>query len=189
MHMGLAEQGKLHALAAEHKLAMLYYREAIRMATSQGAPEVFFRHYLECLLESLERTGAWREVVVYCDRALEHHATLKPVDAEQAAFIRYDQAHLQQRRGAVLYKLGLNDAAREALQAAFSLARAGGFQLPLAEALYNWVVRGYRTDERRIVAEQERFQYFSVRPDTVDPSKAIRLPDTHLQSLQVPGQR
>jgi tetratricopeptide (TPR) repeat protein len=189
MHMGLAEQGKLHALAGEHSQAMIYYREAIRMATAQGAPEVFFRHYLECLIESLEHTGAWREVVVYCDRALEHLAGLTPADEEQAAFIRYDRANLEQRRGAVLYKLGMNDDARGALKTAIDLGRTGRFQLPLAETLYGWIVRGYRTDARRITAEQERFQYFSVRPETVDPAKAIRLPDTHLQALQVPGQR
>lgn len=185
LHMGLAEQGKVHALAGDHAKAMVYYREAIRMVTTQSAPEVFFRHYLECLLESLELMGAYKEVVGFCERAIQYHGTLKPVSDEQAAFMRYDLAHLHQRLGVIQYKQGLAQEARESFQKALNLARQGAFSLPLTDALYGWAVRGFRTDARRIAAEQERFAYFSVRRDTVDPKRAISLPETHLQALQL----
>src|SRR5215212_2230092 len=90
LHLGIAEQGKVHALKGDHGSALTHYREAIRMAVSSGAPEVFFRHYMECTLESLERMGSLREVLEYCDRAIAHYAELMPNSEEQRALIRAD---------------------------------------------------------------------------------------------------
>ena len=53
MHLGIAEAGKVHALAGRHPEALRHYREAIRLAVSSKAPEIFFRHYSQCVLESL----------------------------------------------------------------------------------------------------------------------------------------
>lgn len=169
LHLGFAERGKLHALAGDHREALVHYRAAIRMAVEQGAPEVFFRHYMECSLESLEMTGAYLEVLEYCDRALAHYAAHPPTHE----LAHRDLAHVHQRRGVCLFKLGEREPARLALSA--GLACAGG-PLPLASALLNWLRNGWHCDVARIVAEQRRHAYFTVRADQVDPSRARDLP-------------
>jgi tetratricopeptide (TPR) repeat protein len=169
LHLGFAERGKLHALAGDHREALIHYRAAIRMAVEQGAPEVFFRHYMECSLESLELTGAYVEVLEYCDRALAHYAAHPP----EHDVARRDLAHVHQRRGVCLFKLGEREAAREALGAALAV---GVGSLPLASALLNWLRSGWHCDAARIVAEQRRHTYFTVRADQVDPTRALDLP-------------
>ncbi|WVM91801.1 hypothetical protein ULG90_18100 [Halopseudomonas pachastrellae] len=42
LHLGIAEQGKVLALAGRHADALQHYQEALRMAVSSRAPEVFF---------------------------------------------------------------------------------------------------------------------------------------------------
>ena len=71
-HLQIAETGKLAALRGDHRTALGHYREAIRIAVGSGAPEVFFRHYLEATLESLELSEAFDDVLAYCDRAIAH---------------------------------------------------------------------------------------------------------------------
>lgn len=175
LHLGIAEQGKLHALRGEHGRALACYREAIRLAVGSGAPEVFFRHYMECTLESLERMGALAEVLAYTDRAIEHHAGLTPTSEEQRALIRADLVYIHQRRGVVLLKSGRVAEARAALEQALQLARAGSIRLDLAELLVGWIARGFHLEPQRILAEQEARRYFGVRRDTVDPGLAIAL--------------
>ena len=169
VHLGIAEQGKLHALAGEHQAALAHYREAMALAVRAGEPEVFFRHYLECTLESLELMGALDEVLAYCDRALEHYRAQPP--AHDVA-IR-DLAHIHQRRGIVLLKRGERAAARSDLAAC---ARLQPGAMPLAATLLRWVDTGLHFDTARILAEQHRCQFFSVRRDAVAPERAIPLP-------------
>lgn len=168
-HLGFAERGKLHALAGDHREALIHYRAAIRLAVEQGAPEVFFRHYMECSLESLELLGSLREVLDYCERALAHYAA-RPPEHELA---RRDLAHVHLRRGVCLLKLGERDAARVSLEAALA---SGGGALPLATALLQWLRAGWHVDAARVLAEQRRHDYFTVRADQVDPSRALELP-------------
>lgn len=186
LHLGLAEQGKLHALASEHDLALLYYREAMRRAVAAGAPEVFFRHYLECTLESLERAGSFAEVLDYCDRALAHHATLTPEDDTMAAVMASDQAHLHQRRGVALLRCGRADEARDALTQAKRIAATRKGRLPLTEQLLGWLARGFHVEPRRLESELARQGYFAVRPDTVKPDIAIKLSDQQIAALRSP---
>lgn len=51
LHAGVAEGGKLLALKGQHREALVCYREALRMARSVNAPQVFARHYLHCVLD------------------------------------------------------------------------------------------------------------------------------------------
>ena len=185
IHLGIAEQGKIYALAGDHKLALTYYREAIRMAVSSGAPEVFFRHYMECTLESLERMGSLPEVVAYADRALAHYAGLTPSSAEQRALIRADLMSIHQRRGAVLLKMGRVEESRAALDRAISLAREAGASLPLSQTLLGWIARGFHVEPHRVLMEQDKARYFSVRPDTVDRALAITLPKEHAALMRM----
>ena len=65
MHLALAESGREKALRHEHTEALRLYREAMKLAVAAGAPEVFFRYYTQCVLESLERTASYDEVIAF----------------------------------------------------------------------------------------------------------------------------
>lgn len=175
-HVGVAEQGKIHALAGDHELALLYYRYAMRTAVESGAPEAFFRHYLECLIESLELIGSYDDVVRYCDQVAAHYSTFETVDETQRAFIAADRATNAQRRAVALLKGGHVDHGRDALAEATALAGAAGVELPLAELLSGWLNRGLHVDAERLVIEQRKLCYFAVTAQTVDRSRAIVLP-------------
>lgn len=171
LHMGIAEQGKLYALAGDHARALHYYRTAMRLAVEARDPEVFFRHYLDCVMESLEHMGAYPEVLAYCDRAIALYAERPPPNPLAVL----DLATIHLRRGAVLLKAGERDEARAALRSALAVARDGGGTLPLAQTLQRWLEAGFQVDARRVLAEQQRAHYFTVRRDAVDPGKAIQI--------------
>ncbi len=172
LHMGIAEQGKLHAVDGDHKLALQYYRRAMHMAVSAEDSEFFFRHYLECVMESLEHLGSFEDVLIYCEKALELYAKKPPEDPVSVR----DLAHVHQRKAVALIKSGDVEAAAEPLREAVRLVREADQTIPLAEALLRWVDAGYRIDPARVLAEQKRHGYFSVRRDTVDASRAVKLP-------------
>lgn len=176
MHMGIAEQGKLYALQGDHRTALIYYREAIHMAVQGEDPEIFFRHYLECVIESLEQMGSFDEVLAYCDKVLQHYFENPPPNAVAVM----DLAHTYQRKGVVLFKIGERDLAREAFQYALEVAAEVGEvtskTLPLAQTLLKWIQSGWHVDTARILAEQQRTGYFAVRRDMVDSKSAIKLP-------------
>lgn len=176
LHVGIAEQGKLYALGGDHVKALTYYRQAIHMAVQAGEPEVFFRHYLECVMESLERMGSYEEVLAYCDKAIELYRANPPADE----LADWDLAHIHQRRGAVLLKRGEGEAARAAFDSALECAKRSGRLLPLAETLRGWIDNGLHIEPERVQMEQDRRQYFSVRRDAVDASRAVKLPNEPL---------
>jgi tetratricopeptide (TPR) repeat protein len=174
-HLAIAEQGKVYALAGQHALALAYYREAIRLTVQSGEPEIVFRHYLECVLESLEKMGAYRDVLDYCEKAV---GLLKA--APETAYTSLERAHVYQRQGAVQLKAGDRESAAASLRTAVESAASHCFSLALASTLLGWIERGLQIDPRRVLAEQERLGYFNVRQDTVDRSRAITLPNEHL---------
>ena len=81
IHLSIAENGKLQALKGNHEAALKGYREAIQLAVSSKAPEVFFRHYTQCVLESLELTGSYDEIVGQALANLRPAAELETVIA------------------------------------------------------------------------------------------------------------
>jgi tetratricopeptide (TPR) repeat protein len=180
LHMGIAEQGKVYALAGKHALALQYYRHAIHMAVQAGDPEIFFRHYLECVMESLEQMGAHVEVLAYCEKAVAFYGEHPPANLLE----QRDLAHVYERQGAVLLKNGDKDGAAAAFEAALKAADGGSQALPLAQTLLRWTKSGLHVDANRVLAEQRRTHYFSVRGDTVDTGRAIRLPDDQLRGPQ-----
>lgn len=169
-HLRIAEAGKVAALAGDHDEALRHYREALRRAVAEGAPEVFFRHYTQCVLESLERTGSYPEVIEYCERADRHYLGV----AHLTAFQHRDHAATLERLGAVQAKTGRTDDALTTLDRALDIA--GPSALPLAAALADWLRRGFQPDPHRITALQDRHRYFTVRPDLVDAGSATALP-------------
>lgn len=54
-------------------------------------------------------------------------------------------------------------------------ALAGDHKLAPAKTLVGWLDRNLHSDATRIVAEQRRHGCFSVRRDTVDPSRAVTI--------------
>lgn len=178
--MGIAEQGKLYALQGNHKMALQYYRVAMQMTVQASDPEVFFRHYLECVIESLEQTESYPEVLEYCDRVL-HHYQQNPPPNPMAVM---DLAHIYQRKGINLFKSGDRDAAIQALQEAMKIAGTVGKvtskTMPLTQMLLHWLRSNLHVDKQRLLSEQHRQQYFSVRKDSVDPTLAVKLPDEGL---------
>lgn len=180
LHMGIAEQGKVYALAGDHSMALVYYRQAMHMAVQAADHEIFFRHYLECVMESLEHMEAYAEVLDYCAKAIEFYARNPPPNP----MAQRDLAHIYERRGAVQLKTGDIDKANEAFQEAMRVLQGAKQTMPLAEILSRWIKSGVHVDPSRVLAEQKRTHYFSIRSDTVDPSRAIKLPDERLYGQQ-----
>jgi tetratricopeptide (TPR) repeat protein len=176
LHLGIAEQGKLLALKGKHEPALSHYREALRMAVSSSAPEVFFRHYTQCVMESLERSGTLDAVLRYCDEAEAHYQSL----ASPLPLVARDRAENHQRRASILLRMGRKEEAIEALEQA--LATAGTHPLPLAREVLGWIRRGLDVGARQLDDAQRRHMYYIVRKELVDPARAIALPPERLQA-------
>ena len=171
MHMGIAETGKMRAVAGDHIDAMRHYREALRLAQGSGAPEVFFRHYTQCVLESLEQTGAHAEVIDFCENALAHFERIET----PLALHHRDHAATLERYALNLLKSGRPKDARAALDKAMPLVKRG--DLPIAHTILDWLRRGMTPDARRITDLQRKHGYWTVRADTLDPARAVPLPE------------
>ena len=172
LHAGVAEYGKVCALRGDHVTALMHYREAMSMAIRQQAAAIVVRHYLECALESLEHMGAFDELLTCCERAIEHYR-LHPPETPLASF---DLASIHQRRGVALLKQARRDDAARAFDLACAMARTAQASLPLAETLLRWIRAQLTITPDRIAAEQRRHHYCSVRPETVQPARAVALP-------------
>lgn len=176
LHMGIAMRGKLYALEGNHPRALQYYRIAIRMTVQAKEPEIFFRHYLDCVMESLELTGALDDVLAYCDKAIALYADNPPPNP----LATMDLATIHLRRGCVLLRGKDAAAARAAMKLAVDTARSTRGRLSLAETLLRWLDAGFSVDPARLLAEQQRGGYFSVQRDKVDPRRAIELSEQEL---------
>ncbi|MES2442991.1 MAG: peptidylprolyl isomerase [Pseudomonadota bacterium] len=170
LHLSVAEHGKLCLLKGDTREALRHFREAIRLCVSAKAPEVFFRHYTQCVLEALEKAGNFGEVVDYCTEAEAHYAGLGLDDA----FHRKDRGSIAERLGIARVHLGDRDGAIEALERAVALA--GPKVLPLAEDLLAWLRRGYVVSAARVGQLQKTHRYFVIRQDSINPALARALP-------------
>lgn len=170
LHIGLAEHGKQQALAGQHAEALRHYREAMQRATAVGAPEVFLRHYTQCALESLERMGAWDEVLAACDNAAKHYRQHPPRDD----VARKDQASFLERAGVVLLRQQRVQAAQQHFMQA--LAAAGPLPMPLSRTLLGWLRSHLHLSLERLEAELQRQTYWSVRADCTRREWAVALP-------------
>ncbi|MCP4699105.1 MAG: peptidylprolyl isomerase [Gammaproteobacteria bacterium] len=184
LHLGIAEQGKLYALEGNHQMALMYYRYAMHLAVQAKDPEIFFRHYLECVIETLEQTESYSEVLEYCDKAIAHYASLEEEQGPLDDLARRDLAHIHQRKGVVLLKSGRKEEARVPFRQALELLKTLKQELPLSKTLLRWLESGLHIEPRRILVEQERSKYFSIRADTVNPERAIKLPNEQILMRQ-----
>lgn len=166
LHLGLAEQGKLHALKHEHEEALKHYREAIKIAVSLKAPEVFFRHYTQCVIESLERKGAFDEAIQFY-RAADQHYQRQQLNAD---LYHKDHADILEKLGCTLLKKGETAEAKDAFTKALQMA--GDKQARLSKELLSWIARGYSITTTRLEQLQQKHQYFVVRQGQVNPEIA-----------------
>ncbi|WP_339913748.1 hypothetical protein [uncultured Brevundimonas sp.] len=167
MHMAVAEAGKRLALKGRHDEALMKYREALRLAYAAAAPQVFPRHYLHCVIESLEHSGAYAQAA-----ALAGEAASAAADADASTFHRRDRAHLLERQGVNQLKAGDTAAARAALTAALALDP----ELSLARAVMDWTARGLSVSPTRLTEAQRHHRYFIVRADIVDADGMMDTP-------------
>lgn len=158
-HDQLAAEAQDQALKGRHDQALAAYQQALRNGRSQKAHAIVLRHYSECALESLEHLERYDKVLSYCDAAISHY-TLNPPCTDLT--IR-DLAELHQRRAIVLAKLGEQNDAAQAAETAIELAQPNGFNVALAGKILSWITAGYHIDRTRLLQEQYRHKYFSVR--------------------------
>jgi tetratricopeptide (TPR) repeat protein len=168
--LGIAEQGKLHALKGRHVEALRHYREALRLASSCAASELFFHHCAQCIMESLELSGSHEAVADYCVRAEDHFAAIETDDV----LVRRQRGANFERLAVSRHQTGDAGEARELFAIAIEIAGKGA--LPLSEALLDWLRRGLTVSEPRLRSAQRQYRYFVVREDLVDPSIAVELP-------------
>lgn len=169
LHLGIAEAGKLLAIKGRHKEALQRYREALRLAHSAGAPQLFGRHYLQCVLESLEHLAdhvGLRDLAGQAAAAAEH--------AGDSPFHRRDRAALLERVGVAELKSGDRAAAERTFKQVVELAGPQG--QPLSAQLLEWMKRGFDVGASRLADAQRSHAYWTVRPDTVDPTRAVDMP-------------
>jgi len=167
IHLGVAETGKLLALKGRHRDALTRYREALRLAFGARAPQLFARHYLHCVLESLEHLGEHARAAELAGTAAEQAANPDP-----SPFQRRDRACLLERQGVNRAKAGDVPGARVALAAALALDAA----LPLSRTLLDWTSRGLAITPARLADAQRRHRYWVVCPETVDAARAMEHP-------------
>lgn len=179
LHLAIAETGKLMALKGRHTDALQHYREALRLAVSSKAPEVFFRHYTQCVLESLELTGAYDEIIRFCIDADIHYASL----GLSSSLHRRDHGSVLERLGLAQLKNDNLEAGRESLEKAREVAGDG--VLPITEEVLGWLKRGFRVDINRILGSQRKHKYFVVRSGQVDRKRAQPL--SILQNTAAPN--
>lgn len=171
LHAGVAEAGKLLALKGRHDQALAKYREALRLAHGVAAPQIFARHYLHCVLESLEHMGAHDQAAILAGEAAS--AAIEELgEAEPSAFQRRDRAFLLERQGVNRLKAGDVAGARLCLAAAVEQDQA----LPLSRLLLAWTERGLGVTAARLAEAQRAHGYWTVRADTVDRARACESP-------------
>lgn len=166
LHWGIAEEAKVALLDGRHAGALKGLREAIRLAVACKAPEVFFRHYMQCVLEALELSGDFREVADLCR---EQDSYYRQLAARGSLFTR-DHGSILERLGVAELQSGRREEAAEALRRAVDCAGKG--VLPLSELILQWLERGLNVPAQQLRQQQHRHRYFVIRPDTVDRNRA-----------------
>lgn len=171
LHFGIAERGKMYALENNHNEALRHYKEAIRMTEGQPDGSLFFQHYSQCVMESLEKMGDHERVIDYCEKFL---SLLEEQGAEDELMIRY-RCDILQRLALQHACLGEPETAKELLNEI--KADIDIRSLPIAEKLLNWLLRGYTVTPQQVRDLQNAHPYFIVTKDKVNPTIAIDLPE------------
>jgi len=169
LHLGIAEKGKMNAVQGNHKEALRHYREAIKMTQGQEMGEMFFQHYMQCTLESLELMGDYDAVLNYCMKLMEL------LDSkEKSEFISKNKIETWQRMAFQYLHKDNPETAKEYLMKI--VKEAGNGKLKMAEILLNWINRKYKITKKQILDLQNENHYFIVNKNNLKPEIAIELP-------------
>lgn len=168
-HYGIAEKGKLFQLAANYKEALRYYREAIRLVQGIEHGEIFFQHYSQCVMEALELSGSYDEVISYCEKFIEFLEEKETDDL------------VKKYKGSILEKLSIQYLLKEDKESALDYLKeaqsiVGKGKQPLTDELLNWTQRGFQISKKQLQDAQKKYHYFVVDKTTVNPAHAIELP-------------
>ena len=170
LHYRLAERGKMHALDKNHKEALRHYQEALRLTQQQKESELFFQHYCQCIMESMELSGANDQVISFCE---EYRSFLS--EKEQDMLIKKHNAFVSERQ-AIQHILKEESEQAKALLLQIQADLGKGAQ-PLADELLNWLLRGYKISQEQVRRLQHKHNYFIVRKESVNPKIAMDLPE------------
>ncbi|MEM9547788.1 MAG: hypothetical protein AAGA77_17530 [Bacteroidota bacterium] len=169
IHYRIAEQGKLYALEGNYQEALRYYREAMRITQRQKDSEVFFQHYAQCVMEALEKTGAYSEVIDFCDNYLAHLDTL-----DKSELTIKHRVYILERKAIQHLLNNEPDLAKSDLQ---QIALEDKLQkMVIAQELLKWVQKGYFITKKQIEQLQIKHDYYIVQTENVQPDIAMKLP-------------
>lgn len=173
LHYNIAEQGKVYATQGNHKEALRHYKEALRMSQQVPKSDIFFQHYSQCAMESLEQMEAYNDVIIFCDKCITFMETKDDLQ-EHPIFIKY-LASLWERKAIQYLFLNKKEDAIEAFEQAIDVIKP--HKLPLAQELHNWCKRGYTISKQQIEGLLKKHQYHTVRKENVNTQIAVELPE------------
>ena len=168
IHIRIAEHGKICSLQGDHKEALRHYREALRLVQNQEDSEIFSQHYSHCVMESLEQTGAYDEVIMFCQN---YRSFLE--DKTETDFTKKHRAFICERQG--IQHL-LKEEKEEALDLLSEAQKTIGIgKQPITDQLIQWIQRNYFISKEQIQTLQRKHNYFIVRKEKVNPTIAMKL--------------
>ena len=170
LHYRIAERGKLHALDKNYKEALRHYKEAMKMSQQEQDSELFFQHYSQCVMETLELSGAHDQVIEFCEN---YRAFLQ--DKEQDVLVRKHNAFVSERQAIQHVLREEQDEAKALLQQVQKDLGRG--RQPITDELLGWLQRGYKVSKDQLTKLQKKHHYFIVRKESVNPKIAMDLPE------------
>lgn len=173
LHFNIAEQGKLYATQGNHEEALRHYKEALRMSQQVPNADIFFQHYSQCAMESLELMKSYANVIAFCDKCIGFMETKDNLQ-EHPIFMKY-LASLWERKAIQYLYLNEKEDAIEAFEHAIVIVKP--HKIPLAQELHNWCKRGYTINKQQIENLLKKHHYYTVRKENVNEKIAIELPE------------
>lgn len=170
LHIRIAEKGKMYSLDGNHKEALRHYKEAIKMMQETKDSEIFFQHYSQCVMESLELSGSYDEVISFCERYID----FLDQKNDTSAIIKKHYATILEKQAIQYLHKEEKETSLELLKEA--QGHVGNGKQPITDQLLNWLQRGFMISKQQLAALQKKHQYFIVRPDCVNPKIAFELP-------------
>ncbi|PTX59778.1 hypothetical protein C8N46_10888 [Kordia periserrulae] len=170
LHYRIAERGKMHALDKNYKEALRHYKEAMKLTQQEKDSELFYQHYSQCVMETLELSGAYDQVISFCENYREFLQ-----DKEQNVLVRKHKAFVSERQ-AIQHVLKEEQEEAKALLQDIQKDLGKGKQ-PITDELLGWLVRGYKVNKDQLTKLQRKHNYFIVRKESVNPKIAMDLPE------------
>ena len=159
LHLGICESGKLLHIVGRFDDALEKYRNAMVMCASQHAPQVFARHYVDCILDCLQHAKRFDAALELLDQAISNKGNESPVVIAPFLF----------RKLIVLCQLGQH---QEAFILVSELDSTMYADSSLYLALKQALVRRQSMPERWLDQILNHHKFYTVRKDNVDKKRA-----------------